>query len=97
MLSAIGRLVFHQQEANLEQGDLILLTLRKRGGEGPPPLLYNGEELSIKVWSGREETVAHLRLGVARELGVNPEQILLSLDSGPLLDGNIHLPSEYLP
>ncbi len=97
MLSAIGRLVLHRQEANLEQGDLILLTLRKRGGEGPPPLLYNDEELSIKVWSGREETVAHLRLGVAREIGVNPEQILLSLDSGPLLDGNIHLPSEYLP
>ncbi len=70
--------MLHRQEANLEQGDLILLTLRKRGGEGPPPLLYNGEELSIK-------------------LGVNPEQILLSLDSGPLLDGNIHLPSEYLP
>lgn len=96
MLSAIGRLVLHWQEANLEQGDLILLTLRKRGGEGPP-LLYNGEELSIKVWSGREKTVAHLILGVARELGVNPEQILLSLDSGPLLDGNLHLPSEYFP
>lgn len=97
MLSAIGRLVLHRQEANLEQGDFILLTVRKRGGEGPPPLLYNGEELSMKVWSGREKTVAHLRLGVARELGVNREQILLLLDTGPLLDGNICLPSKCLP